>query len=1369
MICPEAVRSEVVYDVVLENKFKKIASAVLSIDPCPSVYEIFHVNKIAGFYRAIQIAVYGGEKQIDIYSIYTSGRYYIPMEITKNPPFLVLFNRPFRPDIFNCLNPAIRFKTLNFLLDEAEKNLEPVSDVIKYYVNLLCQQPDWNKPVENSNQVENSDINTNKRNNLKKSNNIEEAQPNSIKNNFKIKKFKTSLALMDFLLFCGNIAEFKKIEVKFSDSTYHLAYRGWAHMICNNNDEALICFKAALGSLKKETRKRKIFFQGYSGLLFLLALLKSESRKDHETALTCIDHALRDETHLSPVIRAIKPLFQEKLGLPFAPEQYSINFLIQQERYLIIFFSVLIISWTDKTMARSHIPALENILEKAVASDLFWLEAEIYALFAILDHDSAVNGKLSKNIHKKCGTTSMTTIIKPMPKWEKILTSLINIGEQVKQKTKSESEGKAPAKKQRLIWLLNHSETYNFCNITPRLQTLSKVGTWTKGRAVALKNLYKNHITMEWLNKQDKMVCSAIMEESYSTGYGYYRNQTEYIFDHDKALPALVGHPLLFIEGSLNGYNKYIPVELVEGDPEVRLRKNKGKINISMHPMPNTEYSNTLVVKETPSRFKLIRFSKEHERIAELLGTKGLALPKNAKKMAGLAIESLACLAAVNSDLAPVQNENVKKIKADSTPHAHIMPWQRGIKIEFLIRPFINAGSCFKPGRGGANVFAEVKGKQVQTTRNLNGEKKNVRDVIDQCPTLTHLEEIGGQWLVADSEDALELLIELKNCADKKNLILEWPQGEKIKVRSEVSFNNLNLSLKKDRQWFKASGTLIVDENLSLDLIKLMELLDKPSTRFITMDDGTFLAITHSLKERLEELKAYSSVHGKELRLTPLAAPAIEELTSEVKALKTDQAWKNHCRKLKEIIKPEIPGTLQADLRDYQKDGFKWLAQLMHWNVGACLADDMGLGKTVQAIAAILIDADKGPSLVIAPLSVMGNWQEECLKFAPTLNPLFFGSGNRQQFLDNLGPFDLVISSYGLLQVEAEKLSLIKWQTLILDEAQAIKNMKTKRSKAAMNLKSQFRMITTGTPVENHLDELWTLFHFLNPGLLGTFNHFKNAFAVPIERDQDKKASQRLKKLISPFILRRLKTNVLKELPAKTEITLKVEMNKEEAVLYEAQRLKAIANIENADDKPGQKHLRILAELMKLRQICCNPALVLPDAGIESSKLKVFGDIVNDLIENRHKALVFSQFTGHLSILRKFLDSKKIAYQYLDGSTPAKKRKKRINDFQSGMGDLFLISLKAGGFGLNLTAADYVIHMDPWWNPAVEDQASDRAHRIGQSRPVTVYRLVVKDSIEEKILNLHKAKRDLAENLLSGSDMAGKISANDLLKLLHGK
>jgi SNF2 family DNA or RNA helicase len=476
-------------------------------------------------------------------------------------------------------------------------------------------------------------------------------------------------------------------------------------------------------------------------------------------------------------------------------------------------------------------------------------------------------------------------------------------------------------------------------------------------------------------------------------------------------------------------------------------------------------------------------------------------------------------------------------------------------------------------------------------------------------------------------------------------------------------------------------------------------------------------------------------------------------------------------------LQPVLPSTLQAELRDYQIDGFRWLSRLAHWGVGACLADDMGLGKTLQALAVILNRAPAGPTLILAPTSVCANWISEVQRFAPTLNIVQFGSGDatmdrqsqRQALLEGLQPFDMLVCSYGLLQQEevAEIMAKVEWQTIVLDEAQAIKNFATKRSQAAMNLQGGFKLITTGTPIENHLGELWNLFRFINPGLLGSLERFNQNFANPIERSQDKPTRLRLKKLIQPFLLRRTKSQVLAELPSRTEILLHVELSQDEMALYEALRREAIAKLANSDATAGAKHLQVLAEIMKLRRVCCNPRLVMPDSPFPSAKLQLFGEVLAELLENRHKALVFSQFVDHLRIIRDYLDEQKISYQYLDGSTPAKERKKRVDAFQAGEGDVFLISLKAGGTGLNLTAADYVIHMDPWWNPAVEDQASDRAHRIGQQRPVTIYRLVAKHTIEEKIVDLHQHKRDLADSLLEGAEVSGKISTDELLKLIQ--
>jgi SNF2 family DNA or RNA helicase len=486
-----------------------------------------------------------------------------------------------------------------------------------------------------------------------------------------------------------------------------------------------------------------------------------------------------------------------------------------------------------------------------------------------------------------------------------------------------------------------------------------------------------------------------------------------------------------------------------------------------------------------------------------------------------------------------------------------------------------------------------------------------------------------------------------------------------------------------------------------------------------------------------------------------LAAHAIEDFAGLLNDVEVDAAWKKQLARLKEAreIKPAVPSTFKAELRPYQEDGFHWLSQMAYWGVGACLADDMGLAKN-------------GPAMVCAPASVVRNWYHEAIKFAPTLNPLVFGEGNRFEMIDALQPFDLLLVSYGLLQQESDLLTGTHFSTIVLDEAQAIKNRATKRSQAAMQLQADFKVITTGTPIENHLGELWNLFNFLNPGLLGSLDRFNEAYAGPIERNQDRERRNQLRRLIQPFILRRRKNDVLDELPEKTEITLTVELSPEERAFYEALRRQAVANIENQSGDTSEKRFKILAELMKLRQAACHPKMVQPDSELSSSKLQLFADTVEELRGEGHKALVFSQFVKHLKLIEAWVQQQGIPYQYLDGATPLAQRDRAIRAFQAGEGDLFLISLKAGGFGLNLTAADYVLHLDPWWNPAVEDQASDRAHRIGQQRPVTIYRLVTENTIEEKIVKLHADKRELADSLLEGTEMSGKLSAEELLELI---
>jgi SNF2 family DNA or RNA helicase len=689
------------------------------------------------------------------------------------------------------------------------------------------------------------------------------------------------------------------------------------------------------------------------------------------------------------------------------------------------------------------------------------------------------------------------------------------------------------------------------------------------------------------------------------------------------------------------------------------------------------------------------------------------------------------------------------------------------------MRPLGTGGAYYQPGNGGASVLAELDGKPVQAKRDLALEKQRAKEVIQACPGFSQAEQDNsGDWLLEEPEQCLELLLQLQALPPDQAQV-EWPEGVKFKLLGQSTGSGFNLNIKQEHDWFALQGELRVNENTVIEIQQLLGLLNAGQGRFLQLQDGQFIALTDAFRRRLEDLKAYADITGKKVRINPLAALTLDDWDDSLGSIKADKHWQAHMQRLRSARKfqPVLPSTFQAELRDYQMDGYIWLARLAQWGVGACLADDMGLGKTVQGLALLVDRAPNGPSLIVAPTSVCMNWEKEAKRFAPTLKPQLLGTGDRQRVLENLEPFDLLICSYGLLQQEqvADMLAKIRFQTVILDEAQAIKNTATRRSQGAMNLQGDFKIIMTGTPLENHLGELWNLYRFINPGLLGSQEQFNQRFAGPIERDRNSLAKQQLKKLIQPFILRRTKTQVLQELPPRTEIPMYVELSNEEMAFYEALRRESLQILTSTETQAGQKHLLILAAITKLRRSCCNTRLANAEISLPSSKLAAFGDIVDELLDNKHKALVFSQFVDHLQIIKDYIEQRGIRYQYLDGSTPIKERQKRVDAFQRGEGELFLISLKAGGVGINLTAADYVIHMDPWWNPAVEDQASDRAHRMGQLRPVTIYRMIAKDTIEEKIVALHSHKRDLADSLLDGADISGKMSADDLLGLMRSE
>jgi SNF2 family DNA or RNA helicase len=474
--------------------------------------------------------------------------------------------------------------------------------------------------------------------------------------------------------------------------------------------------------------------------------------------------------------------------------------------------------------------------------------------------------------------------------------------------------------------------------------------------------------------------------------------------------------------------------------------------------------------------------------------------------------------------------------------------------------------------------------------------------------------------------------------------------------------------------------------------------------------------LTRSLKQKLSDLAAVLEPEKGGGKAPTIAAAWLDEVLdgTELSASRDFRQAIERLRKA-QATEPKLPTLLQASLRPYQEDGYQWAVRLATAGMGGCLADDMGLGKTLQALGVLLERAAGGAALVIAPTSVCGNWLAETQRFAPTLNARIYAEASdneREELVASVGPQDLLIVSYTLLQLAQERFAGRTWHTLIVDEAQAIKNAAAKRSQAVFELAADFRLALTGTPVENRLGDLWSIMRFANPGLLGTINRFNERFAGPIERSRDREAQHVLKRLIGPFVLRRTKAEVLQELPPRTELILTVVPEAAEAAHYEALRREAARAIDaTLESTPeAQAHFNILAQLTRLRRAACDPRLCSPQFAIAGAKVQAFADLAGELIANGHKALVFSQFVDFLKVLREPLDAAGVSYQYLDGATPAAERSRRVAAFQGGDGDLFLISLKAGGFGLNLTAADYVVITDPWWNPAAEDQAMGRAH-----------------------------------------------------------
>lgn len=1028
-------------------------------------------------------------------------------------------------------------------------------------------------------------------------------------------------------------------------------------------------------------------------------------------------------------------------GVPCAALIHYINLNLPQAKHLIksanlntqsgfTYFLYLTVDWLINGKLNEDKKRYAAILaDRAITCGLYLVAYELYYLAG------------ETNLPKQLQGFTFSPLLSRFEKteeWSLALDSLLKLAGNTDKADKNQQS-------QRVVYQID----FKHHSVQPILQKLSAGGTWSKGRNIALKTMKESHI--DGMTDQDKQVAKCIrINNSY---YG-----TDYYFD-PKVFATLAGHPYIY-----DASNPEIPLELIRTPLELTIEKTPKGYTLKMD--ISGDENGLIIRKETNTRYNLIEITEKHRLLAKTIHQSLQIVPTEGREMLQKTLAQISSLVTIHSDELG-QASQLKTIEGDTRIRVQLLPMGDSLKAECFVKPFGTEPPYFKPGRGGKIVYGQVAGEKVSATRNLSAETSHQQQLFEALSGLSYLDFTEETMLFDDPLDCLELLEVVK--AHPDICVAEWPEGQKMRITASAGLSQLNLRIKSRTNWFELEGEVAIDETLRLTLKELLALSRKSRSRFVELKNGEFLALSEAFRKRLNDLALVASAGPDGVRINQFAAQVIGNPGEGIGSFKVDKHWKALQERIVkgDFTETAVPHTLLAELRPYQEEGFRWLVRLAEWGAGACLADDMGLGKTIQTLALLLHRATTGPALVVCPASVMANWVAETARFAPTLNVLQLGLSNRNETLASLGANTLLVTTYGLIQSEEARLSAIGWATVVLDEAHAIKNQQSKTFKACMALKAEYRIALTGTPVQNRLSELWALFNFILPGLLGPWSHFNERFAQPIERDTALPEKQRLKKLIQPFILRRLKNEVLDELPDKTEITHQVQLSDAELAFYEALRHEAIANIESDAGSVGQRNLKALAEITRLRLACCNTALADPSIELPSAKSEAFFEIVEELLLNKHKALVFSQFIGQLARIRTQLDQRGIRYLYLDGSTPVADRQTLVNQFQAGGADIFLISLKAGGLGLNLTAADYVIHLDPWWNPAIEDQASDRAHRIGQQQPVTVYRLVAQNTIEEKILRLHHTKRGLADSLLEGSDKAASLSAKDILELLQ--
>ena len=917
--------------------------------------------------------------------------------------------------------------------------------------------------------------------------------------------------------------------------------------------------------------------------------------------------------------------------------------------------------------------------------------------------------------------------------WESVLEGLLD-----------EADGFKPAEEEPETRLMYIRESTDSHAIQVREQTRLKNGAWGNGKRLSDARYRKGEV--ECMNNADRRILARLNHSD------HWELQLEHVIEE------MVDESRLYV-------GRTAPFELVKVDrdkPYLIVEKEDDRFVVKSNVPLGHAKDDLVIVEDSPTHYSLINIPNDIRGYYVKLLQLG-SLPLEAEPTLRSLLAKIGGKVELHSSLIE-GGSTLPIVDGQWSVGFRLSPKQGGNwEVEVFVRPLQGGRKTFRLGAGNDIIIDENENGRVRVKRNMEMERQNLELVNEFWNSEG---EDFNEHEIYSPDFMLDLVQLIQEHPD--TFYAEWPEGQGFKIRSLAKGTSTWSGIVKQRgQWFDIEGDVNIDEQTRISISELLELVGKSKGKFVKIGDGEFLALSEKLRNQLKALDAIANRERGKIKISPFSAALMgDEILHGEMELEMDE-------KLIEIrqrildgsnYSPDVPKELNATLRPYQKNGYLWIARLNSWGAGALLADDMGLGKTIQTIAFLLLKKEEGPSLVVAPASVAPNWKTEMERFAPTLNVKILNfATNRLQVILDAKAGDVIVTTYGILLSIQDFITKKHWNVACLDEAHIIKNRGAKTSAAAMKIQADNRVMLTGTPVQNHLGELWSLFQFVNPGLLGNYEHFSQKFIIPIEGYQDQEKQEQLEKIVHPFMLRRTKQAVLNELPEKIEIYHTVELNQEELAIYESIRIRAEKLLQAAGSNID---MHVLAEITRLRQAACSAQLIEPKWTGECSKITALVELLQGVIEGGNRALVFSQFVSFFDIVRKELDRLGINYFYIDGGVPLKRRTEMVEAFQNGENPLFLISLKAGGLGLNLTGANYVFHLDPWWNPAIEQQATDRTYRIGQNRSVTVYHLVSKNTIEEKIIRLHQTKRDLAENILAGTDVSYKLTGKDLLEMV---